>query len=643
MSKQRPREQRTRSTSSSKDSSSFLKSELFQAGILFVLAFILYAQTMSFEYVLDDRMVMTENSIVQQGLAGIPTLLTKDSFYGYDEVRGRTGQRKTYRPLSFITFAMEHQIWGNSPRTSHALNVVFYGLTVVMVFLLLRQLLAASTYPRALPMMAALLFLAHPIHTEVVANVKSRDEILALLCAASSLLLLFRFHALGKPLLYAGSLVLFLCALLAKENMLPFVVIVPLSLYFFASKTDSKTAAKPDFKTDPTTLPWLELLRLSAPYFVLAGVYAVVWFGFIGRIEEQVYTTLLGNPFVEISLPERLATVTAIFSLYVAKAFYPTTLSIGYSYNQIPLRSWADAQALLGLVMLFGGGALAFILARKRHIISFCILFFACMLAVTSNFFIYAGGLLGERFLFTPSVVSVLALAWLLVLADKFFAEKFLGKKPLVLWGMLAFVFVSYSAQTLARTKDWKSDLTLFRADVVSTPQSFNMHQGYAKELIRRAPSEANPILQRANLDSAAVHLRRALEIYPAGEAETFSALGNYFDLVQNYDSASFYARKTVQIAPQSQVYRKNLAVIYSNKGVDFAQARRFADAVQCFKLALPLDSANAVLCANIGGAFAAVNERDSAITYLQRAIRLDPMLPSARANLQRLTQARGN
>jgi protein O-mannosyl-transferase len=635
MSKQRPRQHRTKSTSSSTSANSFLTSTLLQAGVLFALAFILYAQTLSFEYVLDDRMVKTENSVVQQGFAGISSLLTKDSFYGYDEARGRTGQRKTYRPLSFITFAMETQIWGNNARVSHAINVALYGLTVVLVFLLLRQLLSASQYPRALPMMAALLFLAHPIHTEVVANVKSRDEILALLCAVWSLLLLFRFHDLRKPLLYAASLALFGCALLAKESVLPFVVVMPLSLYFFASKD----AAKPDF----TTLTWQEILRLTAPYFALTAVYAVVWFGFVGRIEEQVYTAILGNPFVGASASERLATVTAIFSMYIAKAFYPTTLSSGYSYNQIPLRSWADGQALLGLALLLGGSVAAFILARKRHVISFCILFFACMFAVTSNFFIYAGGLLGERFLFTPSLAAVLALAWLLVFAEKMLAEKFLGKKPLVIWGMLALIFLVYSVQTLARTGDWRSDLTLFQADAASAPQSFNMHQGYAKELIRRASSETNPILQRANLDTAVVHLRHALVIYPAGEAETFSALGNYFDLVQNYDSASFYAQKTVQIAPQSQVYRKNLAVIYSNKGVDFAQASRFADAVQCFKLALPLDSANAVLCANIGGAFAAINERDSAITYLQRAIRLDPMLPSARANLQRLTQARGN
>jgi tetratricopeptide (TPR) repeat protein len=169
------------------------------------------------------------------------------------------------------------------------------------------------------------------------------------------------------------------------------------------------------------------------------------------------------------------------------------------------------------------------------------------------------------------------------------------------------------------------------------------MQQGYAKELLRRVPFEMNPILRNAALDSARIHLRNALEIYPKGEAETFSALASYFDLAQSYDSAAFYAEKALSMSPETRTYRKNLGVIHSNKGVDFAQAGNFRAAVECFKKAYLLDSANAILCGNIGGAYASMQERDSAIVFLQKAVTLDPMLPSARQNLERLRAQQPN
>lgn len=575
-------------------------------------------------------MVMTENSTVQQGLAGIPSLLTKDSFSGYDESHGRTETRRTYRPLSFITFAVEKQFFDNNPRVSHAVNVLLYAATVVVVFLLLRRLLSETNthqtqYSQALPVIAALLFLAHPIHTEVVANVKSRDEILALLMGASSLLVLWIYRRSNALLHYVCSIILFALALLAKESVLPFVVIIPLALYFFGSSSSKETSGS-------QVIP--NILRLSVPYFIVASIYAIVWFGLVGRVEERLYESVLGNPFAGASISERYATATAILSLYLAKAFYPTTLSIGYSYNQIPLQNWVSWQALLGLGILVSGIAGAVILGRKRHILSFCVLFFGCMLAVPSNFFVYAGGLLGERFLFTPSLAVVLTIAWLLG-----WLGTRIGNQVAILWGGCAVIFALYAGQTLSRTADWKSDYTLMRADVASTPRSFNMQQGYAKETLRRVPTEMNPLLRASMLDSARIHLRNALEIYPLGEAETFSTLATYFDLAQSYDSAAFYAEKALQMAPQSQVYRKNISVIHSNKGVDFAQAGNFSEAVNCFRRAFILDSANAVLCGNIGGAFAAMNERDSAMKYLQRAVILDPMNPSARENLTRLQQ----
>ncbi|MCK5029515.1 MAG: hypothetical protein KAR57_07770, partial [Bacteroidales bacterium] len=67
---------------------------------------------------------------------------------------------------------------------SHFLNVLLYALTALVLFILLERLFSnhkSDKWYWSLPFVASLLFLAHPIHTEVVANIKGRDEILSLL------------------------------------------------------------------------------------------------------------------------------------------------------------------------------------------------------------------------------------------------------------------------------------------------------------------------------------------------------------------------------------------------------------------------------------------------------------------------------
>src|SRR5438132_954851 len=77
--------------------------------------------------------------------------------------------------------------------------------------------------PAALPLIVTLLYLSHPVHTEVVANIKSRDEILAFFFAVVCLYLLIRHSESKSRLSLAASVLAFFAALLAKESIITFV------------------------------------------------------------------------------------------------------------------------------------------------------------------------------------------------------------------------------------------------------------------------------------------------------------------------------------------------------------------------------------------------------------------------------------
>src|ERR1700722_12886681 len=132
---------------------------------LFVFGFILYGFSIDFGYVLDDNLINANNKFVVQGVHGIPDILT----HGY--LFGTLGLNDSYRPLLMIHLAIEKELFGLNPAVNHFFNVFYYGITGVLLFLLLCKIFKNT---KALyPFLMTLLFMAHPLHTEVVANIKS--------------------------------------------------------------------------------------------------------------------------------------------------------------------------------------------------------------------------------------------------------------------------------------------------------------------------------------------------------------------------------------------------------------------------------------------------------------------------------------
>src|SRR5665213_1908485 len=158
---------------------------LIYALLLFAFSFVLYGPTINYGYVLDDDLVGRSNKFVNEGFAGIPPILSN----GY--LVGTTGVNDSYRPLLMIHLAIEKQLFGFNPSVNHFFNVFYYGLLGILLFLVLCRLF--KSVHKIIPFIITLLFLAHPIHTEVVANIKSRDEIFCLIFLLMSILSLFNY------------------------------------------------------------------------------------------------------------------------------------------------------------------------------------------------------------------------------------------------------------------------------------------------------------------------------------------------------------------------------------------------------------------------------------------------------------------
>ncbi|MEI7670233.1 MAG: tetratricopeptide repeat protein, partial [Pseudomonadota bacterium] len=204
-------------------------------GVIAALTFLLYVNSLWNDYTLDDSIVIKENMFTQKGFAGIKDILTSDVFVGFFKTEKNLVAGGRYRPLSVVTFAIEHQLFGDNASISHLINLLLYALTGIAIFLFLTRLFSQSkfNFSNWLPLISALLFIAHPLHTEAVTNIKGRDEIMTLLFSVLAANYFLKYYDSQKKISLLIASVCFFAALLSKENAITWIAIFPLLFYFF--------------------------------------------------------------------------------------------------------------------------------------------------------------------------------------------------------------------------------------------------------------------------------------------------------------------------------------------------------------------------------------------------------------------------
>ena len=142
--------------------------------IIIIFTFGLYANTLRNTYSLDDYIIQGQGGqLVEEGIKSIgdifsTTYTPRSSAEGIDKSYG-------YRPMVRLLFAIEYSIFGLNPRTGHMINIVLYIILVLMLYRILQRLL--KDYSIWFPFVIILLFIAHPVHTEVVASLKNKGSL----------------------------------------------------------------------------------------------------------------------------------------------------------------------------------------------------------------------------------------------------------------------------------------------------------------------------------------------------------------------------------------------------------------------------------------------------------------------------------
>lgn len=184
------------------------------------LVFFLFANTIGNGYNMDDELVTMNHKLTSRGLEAIADIFT--SPYYSDDM----GYAYGYRPMVHLSFAIEHQLLGEKAGISHLMNVLLFAFSVILFFKLLLKWVGEKN--RWMALAIAVLFAVHPIHTEAVASLKNRDEILAFLFVILTGLSLGKYFSTKnwKSLIFV--MLYFLMAMLSKKSVYPMVFMLPL-------------------------------------------------------------------------------------------------------------------------------------------------------------------------------------------------------------------------------------------------------------------------------------------------------------------------------------------------------------------------------------------------------------------------------
>ncbi len=468
--------------------------------ILFLLGFALYFQSIYFEYVLDDKIVLTENDYVKEKWAGIPKILSSDSFEGYFKEQKDLLQGARYRPFSIAAFAVEYGIVGEAnPMVSHLINIVLYGFLACLIYFLMFRLNISwphKSWYFSLPFIVALLYVLHPLHIEAVANVKGRDELLTFIFSIISFLCIYRYsYQRQLSFLILGS-VSFFAALMFKENALPFLAVIPASLWVFRKKD-----------LNFLVLPFVALLIPTIIYFIIR----LQVIGYLIDPPGKKITDLLNNPFAEMNSGERLATIFYTLLEYLKLQVFPHPLTHDYYPYHIPKMTWSNAVVYLSFLI----NAILFALSLwgifKRKAWGFFLFFYFASVSIVSNILISVGVFMNERFVFIASLGFCFLIPWVVQKG----AERFSFDSKIILGSFVAGLSILFVLKDLDRIPDWKNPFTLNESAIKVSKNSARANCFYGVELYKKAQNETDNSVKQDLLKEAAGYVDRAIEIYP--------------------------------------------------------------------------------------------------------------------------------
>jgi len=531
-----------------------------------------------------------------------------------------------YRPVSLTSFRLVRAVTGPHALPQHLVNVLLHALVAALLVRLCRRMGLSDT----ISLSAGILFAVFPIHSEVVAGVVGRADMLATLGVLMTLLA-------HRRSLLAASRSTTVCwrtaavfaafgAMGAKENG---VSVIPLVVIWDAFLTRSR-------QTSNEGGLWRCWNTLGRLLYVL--VPAVLYFGLRyyaleGHFYQRPALTKTVNVLVDTPLWKHALGVLQLWGMYWAKTFWPGLLCVNYSINSVRLATDPlDPNVLLGTLI-----TLALIIAtvvgwrKNANAVVLPATAIAVSYAPTANAFVLMQVFFAERVWYLPSVWAAVLIA---LIAGRVLRIRF--------WRAVGIVFIiAMIARCWIRNAEWRDNGTLYAAAYRDHPDAVGCLYLYGQWLVNNGHyADGVMRLQRAiDIDMGYTDAHRTL-------GQTHFRAGNWGGAVRHLQIADMQvpghpptvaalerASRELSMDEGEQLSRLQRAAEERPDDVEaeievirkLRELGRIREAIDRFQVSESRFWASALWQTEYAVTLVYLNDRDGAIVRYLRAIELAP------------------
>lgn len=480
--------------------------------LLVAVTFATYANSLSNGFVWDDHQILETQGGIHEFPSFSRVLTGLDSVY--QDERGLY-----YRPVHRYIHQLELYFFGLTPRPFHCVSILLHTINALLLFRLtlsLRQGMFAA-------LVTALLFAVHPVNSEGVNFITSRQNMWVLFFTLTAALTYLHAVREQRPWQTYLAGLFFLGGLLCKETaLMPLVFLGIVMLITPPAASVSR---------------WRSLLSL-APFALAVGMYAIL------RLTVIPLSAGLASPQTA-TLLERIGRNVYLLPKYAFNLVVPTHLSAYYSLpKQYPL---GDITILTGWLLIM---ALLFYCLRRRSLTSVLILIWLTLNWLpVSNIIPFPSAVMADRYLYLPAI-SIWFLAG--CLAEK--AHLNLEKRWLVPTAV-AMVIATLALLTVQRNHVWKNDLTLFAS--ITKAEPWATYAGY---------NLGKTLFEAGRAEEARREWERTVQIEP-DNSKVLNGLGNLALMSNDFPLAERYYRRSVTADQHNAEAHYNLALIYERAG----------------------------------------------------------------------------
>ncbi|OGJ68028.1 hypothetical protein A3G69_01070 [Candidatus Peribacteria bacterium RIFCSPLOWO2_12_FULL_53_10] len=534
-------------------------------GLVLVLVLLAFGPSLFGEFISwDDDLLVFENPVVQ---AMTPWTLWK-IFTMYDP--------ELYIPLTFFSYQINYLIGGMSPFVYHLTNILLHAGNALLVTGIAYLLLRGN---RIAALLTGLLFAVHPLHTEAVAWISARKDILSafFFLLATFLFLLHEERPSQKK--YAGIFIAFLCALLSKVSAVTFPVMMFLIVCYRSGKISRQD------------------VKRMIPFFALSIIFGVIaLYGKSGQMGAV-------HP-LEIFF---MAARSIVF--YLQKIVAPVSLSIFYPFDA-PIAF--TTPAIFVSCLILGALIVASILLYRRVRWPFLsLLAFGILLAPT--FINYRRGFAAQDVYFASDryayLASIIALLMIAALLERGMRR---SRGPVLLaTSAIVIVFITLS---FSQSRLWQGSIPLFTHALSLYPTAQTAHNNLG-----------TVYYQKGDLENAEEHYKQAIALRPL--ASTWSNLGTLYRKQGKLQESLISFREAIRTNPGEYD-------AYFGLGILLSQAGKFPEAEEAYRRARILDPHDPGAPLNLGALYVQQGRYAEAVEQYLRALQIHPHYPNAYYNL---------